>query len=188
MQIDFLGNINKSCSYSLNLINDFLDVSKIEAEIFDLKLTEQDLLSLVKRSIAQNKILAKNKSQEIVVHSEKNEILIRCDKNKILQVIDNLLSNAIKYSGSNTRIEIKVLKTESEIITSIKDHSQGIPQEELSDLFKAFKTTSVKSTASEKSTGLGLTIVKKIIQAHNGKLSVESKVGEGSVFSFSIPV
>jgi len=188
MQIDFLGNINESCSYSLNLINDFLDVSKIEAEIFDLKLTEQNYLTLVERGIAQNKILAKNKSQEIVVHSDMDEIFIRCDKNKMLQVIDNLLSNAIKFSGSETKIEIKISRTENEITTSIKDQGQGIPPDELSDLFKAFKTTSVKSTGDEKSTGLGLAIVKKIIQAHNGKLSVESKVGEGSVFSFSLPL
>lgn len=187
-QIDYLGNINESCSYSLNLINDFLDVSKIEAEIFDLKLTELNYISLVERGIAQNKILAKNKSQEIVLLSEKEEILIRCDKNKMLQVIDNLLSNAIKYSGSNKRIVIDVSGTDKEITTRITDQGQGIPPEELPELFKAFKTTSTKSTGSEKSTGLGLAIVKKIIQAHNGKLSVESKVGEGSVFCFTLPV
>lgn len=187
-QIDYLGNINESCSYSLNLINDFLDVSKIEAEIFDLKLTELNYISLVEKGIAQNKILAKNKSQEIALLSEKEEILIRCDKNKMLQVIDNLLSNAIKYSGSNKRIVIDVSGTDKEITTRITDQGQGIPSEELPELFKAFKTTSIKSTGSEKSTGLGLAIVKKIIQAHNGKLSVESKVGEGSVFSFTLPV
>ncbi|MHC1781090.1 MAG: ATP-binding protein [Bacteroidales bacterium] len=187
-QIDYLGNINESCSYSLNLINDFLDVSKIEAEIFDLKLTELNYISLVEKGIAQNKILAKNKSQEIALLSEKEEILIRCDKNKMLQVIDNLLSNAIKYSGSNKRIIIDVSGTDKEITTRITDQGQGIPSEELPELFKAFKTTSIKSTGSEKSTGLGLAIVKKIIQAHNGKLSVESKVGEGSVFSFTLPV
>lgn len=186
-QLEYLGHINKSCDFSLNLICDFLDISKIESGIFELNLIEQDYLSFVKSSIIHDEILAKNKSQEILIHSDKATMLARFDQNKIQQVLNNLLSNAIKYSMPDTRILIDITETDTDIITRITDHGQGIPAEELSNLFNFFQTTSVKATANEKSTGLGLAIVKKIIEAHHGKMNVKSEVGTGSIFYFSIP-
>lgn len=188
IQLEYLEQINKSCNFSLNLIHDFLDISKIEAGIFDLNLTLQEYISFVKKNIVQNEILAKNKSQEIIITSDQDSINACFDKNKIQQVLNNLLSNAIKYSFPNTKIVIDISVTIDEITTKIIDQGQGIPQEELIKIFNPFQTTSVKSTANEKSTGLGLAIVKKIIEAHNGNLDVESIVGKGSTFYFTIPL
>lgn len=187
-QLEYLEQINKNCNFSLNLIHDFLDTSKIEAGIFDLNLTFQEYVSFVKRNIVQNEILAKNKSQEIIITTDHSNIAACFDENKIQQVLNNLLSNAIKYSFPNTKIEIDISATTDEITTKIIDQGQGIPEEELMKLFNPFQTTSVKSTANEKSTGLGLAIVKKIIEAHRGKLKVESEVGKGSNFMFTIPI
>ncbi|MDP2890018.1 MAG: HAMP domain-containing sensor histidine kinase [Bacteroidota bacterium] len=186
-QLEYLGHINASCDFSLNLIRDFLDVSKIEAGIFDLNLSELEYLSFVKKSIVHEEILARNKSQEIIIKTDGSSIMASFDRNKIQQVLINLLSNAIKYSFPNTKIVIDISDNDDEILTKIIDQGQGIPTEELQKLFTPFQTTSVKATASEKSTGLGLAIVKKIIEAHHGKLKVESEVGKGSTFWFSIP-
>jgi signal transduction histidine kinase len=185
--IEYLGIINNRCSYSLDLIHNFLDISKIEAGIFDLKLTEQEYISFVKESIIQDEILANNKSQQIIIKANREAIRLRFDKNKIQQVLSNLLSNAVKYSGSGTTIVIDISENPAGIITKVIDQGQGIPPEELPIVFHAFQTTSVKATANEKSTGLGLAIVKKIIEAHGGEIWVESKVKIGSRFCFIIP-
>ena len=187
-KLEFLNYINQSCNFSLNLIHDFLDISKIEAGIFDLNLSEQEYVSYIKTNIIQNEMLAKNKSQEIIVNTSKNSFYATFDKNKIQQVINNLLSNAIKYSFPNTKIIIDISVQNDEIVTQIIDQGQGIPEKELSKLFRPFQTTSAKATANEKSTGLGLAIVKKIVEAHHGTIRVESTVGKGSTFIFAIPL
>lgn len=187
-RMEFLDQIHKNCSFSLKLISDFLDVSKIESGIFDLNLGDQDYLAFVKENITQSEIIARNKSQQIEVKSSSEPIIVRFDANKILQVINNLLGNAIKYSFPHSQIVVDVYKAENRVITRIIDHGQGIPERELEKLFAPFQTTSVKPTASEKSTGLGLAIVKKIVEAHGGTVAVESKVGTGSTFSFTLPL
>ena len=114
--------------------------------------------------------------------------MVYFDKHKMKLVLDNLLSNAIKYSYPNTKIIIDISQKGSQIVTKIIDHGQGIPAEELSNLFNPFQTSSVKPTGNEKATGLGLAIVKKIIEAHKGTVKVDSVVGEGSTFSFTLPL
>jgi signal transduction histidine kinase len=185
--VEYLEIINNRCSFSLNLIHDFLDVSKIEAGIFDLKLTEQEYVSFVRESIIQDEILANNKSQKIKIKATVEIIKLRFDKNKIQQVLSNLISNAVKYSSPGTTIVIDISENTTGVITKVIDQGQGIPLEELPTVFHPFQTTSVKTTANEKSTGLGLAIVKKIIEAHGGAIDVESEVGKGSTFYFTLP-
>jgi signal transduction histidine kinase len=187
-QLEYLKQINDSCSFSLNLIRDFLDTSKIEAGIFDLNLNDQEYLSFVKNNILQNHILAQKKFQQIIINTSCDEVIITFDKNKIQQVLNNLLSNAIKYSAGNTTILIDISKKENFIVTKITDQGLGIPENEITKLFRPFQTTSVKPTANEKTTGLGLAIVKKIVEAHNGTIKVESTVGVGTTFIFSLPI
>ena len=187
-QLRYIGIINKSCSFSLNLIHDFLDVSKIEAGIFDLNLSMHNYISFVHDTVKQNEMLAKNKFQEIQIQSDIQELQLSFDKNKFEQVLTNLLGNAMKYSLPSTRIKILISLSENELITSFIDEGQGIPPNELATIFHPFQTTSMQSTTNEKSTGLGLAIVKKIIESHKGTISVESEVGKGSVFTFRIPI
>ena len=96
--------------------------------------------------------------------------------------MNNLVSNAIKYSFNHTTVKVGLHSNKEGVIISVKDEGQGIPETELAKLFKPFPKISVKSTKGEKSTGLGLTIVKKIVEAHKGKVWVESEVNKGSTF------
>lgn len=187
-RMEFLSQIHKNCSFSLKLISDFLDISKIESGIFDLNLSDRDYLGFVEENIAQNDILARNKFQQIKLQMSSNQIMVRFDAGKLNQVLNNLLGNAIKYSFPYSQIVVDIYKAENRVITRIIDHGQGIPESELEKLFSPFQTTSVKPTASEKSTGLGLAIVKKIVEAHGGTVAVESKIGAGSTFSFTLPL
>lgn len=184
---DYLGHINKSCNFSLDLIHNFLNVSKIEASIFDLDLQTTSYSSFVKEAIKQEQIFAHNKDQKIVLSSSIDEITLAIDRNKMQQVFNNLLSNAVKYSMPHTTITVSLSPDGNKIITAIADQGLGIPAAEIDKLFSPFQTTSVKPTANEKSIGLGLSIVKKIIEAHHGTIWVESSPGKGSTFYFSLP-
>lgn len=186
--MEFLERINNSCSYSLKLIEEFLDASKIESGILDLDFKEWNYIAIIEECIAQNQMFAKKKSQHIIFEPSDNNITIQCDKDRIEQVINNLLSNAIKYSPEGKNIWIKLKPEEFQIHTVVKDEGKGISENEIDSLFKDFLTTSTKSTAGEKSTGLGLAIVKKIVESHKGAISVKSAIGIGSEFSFVIPI
>lgn len=187
-QIEFLKIINDRCSYSLKLIEEFLDVSKIESGILDLNFKSWDYNEIVAECIKQNKLFAKKKSQQIIYETSKEKIMVICDKDKIEQVINNLLSNAIKYSNKGKKIWIQVTTADNRLNTAVKDQGKGIAKNELPTIFTDYQTTSTHSTAGEKSTGLGLAIVKKIVESHQGNISVVSDVNSGSTFSFSIPL
>mgnify|MGYP003456848650 FL=1 len=113
---------------------------------------------------------------------------MQADATKIEQVLNNLVSNAVKYSHAGTAVRVSVGAVGKEIVVAVRDQGQGIPGAELSKLFQPFSRTSVKSTAGEKSTGLGLAITHKIVEGHGGRIWVDSRQGEGSTFSFSLPL
>lgn len=106
----------------------------------------------------------------------------------IRRVLDNLMSNAVKYSLRNTKIHVRVKSENRRLIFEISDEGQGIPEEELPILFQEFCKTSIRPTEGEPSTGLGLSIAKKIIDQHGGQISVQSKLGQGSTFTFWLPI
>ncbi len=185
---NMLNQIMKSSEFMLNLLNNLLDVSAIESGNLNLNLAKTDVVNLIKRNVELNNTIA-SKKQIIIRFIQHTEIpLILIDSEKIEQALNNLISNAIKYSPQKTEVTVLVTKNPKDVTISVKDNGQGIPEHEIEKLFKPFERTSVKSTGGEKSTGLGLSIVKKLIQGHRGKIWVESKVGEGSTFSFSLPI
>lgn len=186
--LEYISIINTSSNFMLGLINNLLDISKIESGKLELDLTKTNISLLIKKNIKVNNISAKKKNIEIFFIDDNNSLEILIDKDKIEQVLNNLISNAIKFSMKNTIIEISLKSTPEEVIITVKDHGQGIPKNELEKLFKPFEKTSVKSTDGEKTTGLGLLIVKKIVEKHNGKVWLESIVGEGSSFFVSLPI
>ena len=110
------------------------------------------------------------------------------DAQKISEVIDNLVSNAIKFTPKNGAIRIKSSLVEESIIIEISDNGLGLSEDDIKKAFKRGSKLSARPTAGESSTGLGLWIVKKLVEAHDGKVWVRSAVGKGSTFAFSIPV
>ena len=186
-QKEFLEIINKTGKEMLTLINDLLDVSAIKSGKLELSLKPASLKKILEDRIRIYRIVAKSK--EITLNeslSEIPEVLI--DSNRIVQVIDNLISNAVKFSPSNSNIYIILGQKDNMIKVSVKDEGPGISEEDQTKLFGEFQKLSAQPTGGEKSTGLGLSIVKKIIQSHNGTIEVKSKVSHGSTFSFSIQI
>ncbi|OYT12445.1 MAG: hypothetical protein B6I19_09780 [Bacteroidetes bacterium 4572_114] len=148
---------------------------------------EFDLVSCLKHHIELNNTLGAQKNITIYFGHSREKLIVFADRNKLKQVMDNLLSNALKYSERNTKVHVYISVLEKEVQVVVNDQGKGIPAKEVGEIFKPFVTTSVKPTAGEKSTGLGLVSVKKIVETHGGRIWVESEVGVGSQFYFTIP-
>jgi PAS domain S-box-containing protein len=185
---EFLRRINSGSKFMLRLIDDLLDVAKIEAGKLDLELREGDLCALIEENLAINRMLADNKSIRLDFALESGLPPLRFDRDKVEQVLNNLVSNALKFSAPGTTVTVLASRGDGNVVVSVRDQGQGIPTEELDQLFKPFGRTSVRGTAGEKSSGLGLAICRKIVEGHGGRIWAESELGKGSVFSFSLPV
>jgi signal transduction histidine kinase len=185
--LSFLQTIKNSSSFMKRLVDDFLDVSAIEAGKFELQLKSGSFYKTLESSIELNAHQAKKKGVAIDVQLEESIPQFFFDSGKIEQVITNLLSNAIEHTWPHTTISVKLRSVERGIVLSIEDRGPGISDEDKKFMFKAFEKTSARKTAGEKSTGLGLLITKKIIDAHKGSILVESEVGKGTCISFTLP-
>jgi len=171
----------------LELLNNLLDVSKIESGNMNLKLKNNSIAETIQKSINDN-IRTANSKQIILDYNIADNLPNVCfDKIHLQQVLNNLISNAIKFSFGNTHVEINVGLKNNEVIVSVKDQGQGIPSNDIHRVFLPFARTSVSSTNGEKSTGLGLTIAKRIVEAHGGNIWLSSEVGKGTTFFFSLP-
>ncbi len=187
-QIEFLGIIQESSDFMLKLVDDLLDVAQIESGKLHLELLPADLVGVIKRNVALNRALAARKEIEIVFEPEKALPVVEVDAPKIEQVLNNLLSNAVKFSYPGSQIWVRLVREGDEVLLTVEDEGQGIPEDEIGKLFQPFQRTSVQSTAGESSTGLGLAIARRIVNGHGGEIWVESEVGRGSTFYVSLSI
>jgi two-component system, response regulator PhcR len=172
----------------MNLLNDLLDITTIESGKIDLQPTPVAMRPYLREIGHYHRLLAERKKIHLSIEIGDNLPLAVLDKERIRQVLNNLLSNAIKFSPMHTMVRLQVSPTPAGIEFSVIDQGQGIRSEEQSKLFWAFQRTSTKPTAGEHSTGLGLSICKKIVELHGGRIGVESEVGRGSRFFFILPM
>lgn len=185
-QKEFLQIIHSTSEEMLTLVNDLLDVSVIESGKLELQCQKGSINSLIEDRIKINKVIAKK--QNITLHSDLAEIPESMfDPNRITQVMDNLISNAIKFSPHDLNIYVTSKMHNNMVRVSVKDEGPGISKEDQSRLFGEFQRLAAQPTDGEKSTGIGLSIVKKIVEVHGGTISVFSKLGEGATFSFELP-
>jgi len=184
---EYLQTINQVSRQMLGLINDLLDVSAIESGKFEISLNSASLKEVIENRIKLGNFNAKAKKIEITSTLE-DVPDFEFDKERMAQVLDNLLGNAIKFSKPGTNIDVALKESGDEASFRIKDQGPGISSLEIDNLFGEFEKLSNKPTAGEKSTGLGMAIVKKIIDGHKGKIRVESEIGKGTAFIISIPM
>ncbi len=181
-----LDKINTSSSFMLGLINDLLDVSVIESGTVSLHLDDVSLNDLIQDNLVFLKSLAEKKNIQLNFKSKNVVPKISCDPNKISQVLNNLITNAIKFSRPGGIVDVTLESSSTEITITVSDFGTGISQDAQQLLFMPF-TQGRMGTAGEKSTGLGLSIVQKIVSKHNGKIWLDSKVGKGTKFFVSLP-
>lgn len=186
---EFLKNIQVSSMYVSSLLNDLLDVAKIESGKLILNYSIVQVHPYITNICKLNRLSADKKHIRLILDYTTSELLsIEIDAVKIEQVINNLISNAVKFSPVNSNVYINVSQQQNRLYVSVKDEGPGIPSNEQHKLFKAFQKTSVTATGGEKSTGLGLMISANIVKEHGGTLLVNSEPGKGSEFYFLLPV
>ena len=198
---EMVETIEKASVQMLNIINDILDLSKLESEYVTLNRQEMDLKETIEHSMMRMKPLALKKSISFALKYEDARVSLNADESKIEQVMDNLLMNGIKFTGDRGRIDISVCEAREgddilkkagikppAVIVSLNDNGIGIPAKEIPFMFDKYRQIVTASIDAGKGTGLGLAICKNIIEAHGGKIWVESEERVGSTFYFSLPL
>jgi len=186
-QAEYLKDIYASGTHLLSLINDILDLSKIEAGRMELELTDFDLPQAIDNAL----ILVRERAgrRGIALEHSVAERLgeIRGDERKIKQVLLNLLSNALKFTPESGRVEVRARVVDGMAEISVTDTGVGIAPEDQEAVFEEFRQVGT-SAAKQEGTGLGLALCRKFVELHGGKIGVTSQVGVGSTFTFTIPV
>ena len=178
-------DIENSGKHLLALIDDLLDFSKLEANKMELYSEKFSVKNLVEDVVSSYQVIARQKGLPIVLEVE--DIEVCADKIRIKQIIFNLLSNAVKFTDKG-RIEIKIAREGSQAVFSVRDTGVGLSQEDITVIFDLFRQVDESPTRAASGTGLGLAIAKKLVEMHGGQISVQSTLGTGSLFTFSIPL
>ena len=187
-QQKWLGRIVTSGHKLVQLVSNVLDVSKLEAGRMDIIKKPVDIGKLLRTVIDNYQLMAQEK--KITVHENLEPSLdpIQADQDRLEQVLINLLSNALKFTPAGGAIELGAALTGQEARLWIQDTGDGIAAGELDQLFEKYKQTASGKSSEEQGTGLGLLICKMIVEAHGGKIWVESEEGKGTTFTFTIPL
>jgi signal transduction histidine kinase len=185
---DFADRIKKSADNVLTSLNNLLDLSQIENGSFRLSLEEVDLLQVLNVCKRNFELLASGKQQEIAVYCNCSAIVL-ADAGRLQEAFENLLSNALKFSNPNTVISIYITRDEEQISIEFKDQGLGLSDIDMDKLFTKYAKLSAIPTGREHSNGLGLSIVKMLVELHNGKVWAESEGKDrGASFFVSIPL
>lgn len=180
--------IQQSAHFMLGLVEDLLDYNKIESGKLELSKTTINLNTTIERWVTIQTDLARHKQIAIKYYSPDDEIIIDADLRKLEQVFNNLLSNAIKFSYPGSEINVQIDRKGEFATISVRDRGIGMTQEQLEKLFKPFVRIAAEGTAGEKCTGLGLSIVKKIVEGHGGRIEVSSTPNKGTEFVVYLPL
>ena len=182
-----LSKINSSGEHLLALINDILDLSKIEAGKMDLHIEEFDFETLLKQVEATAKPLVEKNKNKFIIKSKIKELKLQNDQTKLRQILFNMLSNAAKFTKKGT-VTLTISKDDNDIKFAVTDTGIGMNEEQLDKVFEEFTQAETSISRDYGGTGLGLPISKNMTELMSGKMNVESVEGEGTTFSISIPI
>ncbi|MCP9768334.1 GHKL domain-containing protein [Lacihabitans sp. LS3-19] len=183
-----LAMIRKSALMGEEMVGNILDVEKMEINTHQLDLKEINLVELSQELIADFAPAASGKNIEIKFDSTQKEISHLTDQSLLRRALENLLSNALKFSHPDSEVDFSISKKEKQILFQIKDYGVGIPKEEQHKIFSKYGRTSASPTSDESSTGLGLSIVKRISEELGGEVWFTSEINKGSEFVFSLSI
>ncbi len=189
-QAEFIDIIQQSANKMLSLINDYLDFAKIDAGYLRLDLGDVELRDVVEASARLSRLQTQSKNQTLTLDLPPDPVPVRADSERLLQVLDNLLSNAIKYTPEGGRITVQLRVEDGRTVFRVSDTGIGILPAQLPALFTKYHRVPGEATVGISGTGLGLLIVKEIIEAHGGTVRAESEGvrGKGTTFIVSIPL
>ena len=186
-QADYLTDILESGKHQLTLVNDILDLSKVEAGRMELELSSFSLKETINGSVAMLRERASRGGIALEAECDPSVDTIEADQRKVKQVLFNLLSNAVKFTPQGGRISVRARAVSDVVKISVQDTGVGIALEDQDRIFEEFAQAS-SGKRMEASTGLGLTLAKRFVELHGGAMTLESAVGMGSTFTFSLPL
>ena len=187
-QADYLKDIHESGKHLLSLINDILDLSKIEAGRMDLEVSTFDLPSALSNAMTLVRERAQRHSIELSLDVDERLGAFDADERKFKQIVVNLLSNAVKFTPDGGRVDVSARKYDGMIEVAVKDTGIGIAPEDHAAVFEEFKQVGRDYTKKAEGTGLGLALTKRFVELHGGEIRLDSALGKGSTFSFTLPV
>lgn len=173
----------------LRLVNNLIDISKMDIGYYNISLSNNNIVNIIEDITTSVVQYVESKDIKLIFDTEEEEILTVCDPDAIERIILNLLSNAIKYSSSTGgEIIVKVSRDENNVFVSVKDNGVGIPKDKVDIIFDRFGQVNSNLTRKNEGSGIGLSLVQYLVELHSGHIRVESKVGEGSEFIFTLPI
>ncbi|MCM1986942.1 PAS domain S-box protein [Methanococcoides seepicolus] len=187
-QTKYVDNITSSGKHLLDVINDILDLSKIEAGRMELQPKEFDVPSTIEEVNMLLASMTVKKRIDISTDLADNTIVIEADKTKFKQVLYNLLSNSLKFTPNNGTVVVSANVKDEMLYVSVKDSGMGIAKEDIGAIFSPFRQLEEMSSKVQQGTGLGLTLVKRFVEMHGGEIWVDSEIGKGSTFTFTMPL
>ncbi len=185
-QKEFLAIVKEESQRLTRLISDLLDISKIESGNMKITLEDFNLSEFVNGYLKEARSITNDKNIKIETEIPKKLIVIKADLDKVKQIFYNIVSNAIKFSESGTKLKIRIKENNDNVQIDINDEGIGIAEHDLGKLFGKFQQLDSKMTRKVGGTGLGLAITKHLVEAHGGKIWVNSQLGKGTTFSFTI--
>ena len=187
--LEMLKDILSSGEDLLLLINNILDLSRAEAERQEMGMAETEPAEIISACIHSLEPAASLKHISLTMVNKIGKTQIMGNKSALSRIFNNLITNAIKFTPKGGQVSVTLkLQDDGTLAISVMDNGIGIPQNKIHDLFTRYSRVSRKGTAGEKSTGLGLSIAKELVQHHNGTLTVKSREGKGSIFKVSFPI
>jgi two-component system, OmpR family, phosphate regulon sensor histidine kinase PhoR len=188
INVSYLTKANKSVERMIAIIDDLDQITKLEAGVIEMNLKKVDLIELTKETINSIDITAqeKNIKTSVVNHTNKPSVFVLADSDKISQVLVNLIVNSFKYGKEDGETKIEFFDMDEFILVEVSDNGQGIPEEHHTRLFERFYRTDKGRARNAGGSGLGLSIVKHIIEAHEQTINVRSTPDVGSTFSFTL--
>jgi signal transduction histidine kinase len=186
-QLEYLEDILSSANHLLSLINDILDLSKVEAGQVELEVAEFSLREALERGIVMVRERAVKDGVELDLDVDASAEIVEADERRIRQVIFNLLSNAVKFTPGGGRVEVSTTRVDGEVRVAVQDTGPGIADDDRERIFEEFQQARVGTDNKPEGTGLGLALSRKLVELHGGRIWVESDVGVGSTFVFTLP-
>ena len=186
-QMEFLQDALQSNNRMIRLVNDLLNLSRLETGAISIKPKEINLVDFLNDMVRDYKAVAEESQKTLILKSDINKSMVSCDPQLLNQVVANLISNAIKYTRPKTKVTVYLKNIHDKVNIAVEDKGIGIPEDDQKHLFTKFFRSEQAIKMSTSGSGLGLYIVKKILESLGGEIHCSSTEGKGSVFEFSIP-
>jgi len=186
--IKYINIMKQNCYRQLRLVNNMIDITRLDAGFFELQLQNCDIVYVVENVTLSVSEYIKGKSLELVFDTDIEKCIIACDPDKIERIILNLLSNSIKFTRQGGSMIVNMHYRGDNILISIKDTGIGIPPDKVGIIFDRFRQVDRSLTRNQEGSGIGLSIVKSLVELHGGKISVFSEYGKGTEFVVELPV